>query len=219
MFPPFAFNNWNDHHSYQVSTYGTFLIDHILFINSYNLKASQWNLSLIKDLQQTCSAINLVSLWRMHKGAKEWDMNECDSSYLEPQFSNFSKFPFFVTMLTHLYNSMPIQLAKFQHRAFIIYSSNWSCEWSLFSETALPPLRKPKTCFRFPLDGLAFTTYLQMVTSLLRISNLVMHVSLKKLPPSKVPDEIVGSSENNLRTENITAFPWIRLDASKQDKY
>lgn len=142
----------------------------------------------------------LSQLMKNAQECKEWDMNECDSSYLKPHFSIFSKFPFFVTMLTHLYNSLLIQLAKFQHRAFIIYSSNWSCEWSLFSEPALPPLRKPKTCFRFPLDGLAFTTYLQMVTSLLRISNLVMHVSLKKLPPSKVPDEIVGSSENNSRT-------------------
>lgn len=71
FFPPFCIQQlkWS---SLISSKYGTFLIDHILFINSYNLKASQWNLSLtlIKDLQQTCSAINLVSLWRMHKSAK-----------------------------------------------------------------------------------------------------------------------------------------------------
>lgn len=47
--------------------------------------------------------MNLVSLWRMHKSAKEWDMNECDSSYLEPQFSNFSKFPFFVIYFIQLH--------------------------------------------------------------------------------------------------------------------
>jgi hypothetical protein len=56
------------------------------------------------------------------------------------------------------------------------------------AEAALPPVRKPKTCFKFPLDGRAVIANLQTNTSRRRISNLVIHVLLKDLPSSKVPD-------------------------------
>jgi hypothetical protein len=56
------------------------------------------------------------------------------------------------------------------------------------AEAALPPVRKPKTCFKFPLDGRAVIANLQTNTSRRRISNLVIHVALKDLPSSKVPD-------------------------------
>ena len=73
----------------------------------------------------------------------------------------------------------------------------------MFAVAVLPPIRKLKTCLRLPLDGPAFTTYLQIVMSLLRISNLVMQVSLKKFPPSKVPSgEMVGSSEQSQTTKD-----------------
>lgn len=58
------------------------------------------------------------------------------------------------------------------------------------TELTLPPLRKLNTCFRFPLDGRAFTAYLQINTSRLLISHLVIHVSLKDFPSSKVPSSL-----------------------------
>ena len=55
------------------------------------------------------------------------------------------------------------------------------------SEFSRCDVRKPKTCLRFPLDGLAFTAYLHINISIRRISSFVILFSSKDLPPSKVP--------------------------------
>lgn len=60
---------------------------------------------------------------------------------------------------------------------------------SMYYETEgiYSPLRHAKTCFRFPLDGRALTTYLHIETNRLRISSFVIRLSLNDLPSSKFP--------------------------------
>lgn len=72
-------------------------------------------------------------------------------------------------------------------------SYGWGCHQT---ELTLPPVKKLKTCFKFPLDGRALGANLQIYTRRLRISHLVICVSLKDLPSSKVPNTKVRSSKN-----------------------
>lgn len=62
-------------------------------------------------------------------------------------------------------------------------------------------LRKPKTCFKFPLDGRALVANLQMKTNLLLTSHLVIMVCMNELPQSKDP------------VEEVIDEKWPRLDA------
>lgn len=50
-------------------------------------------------------------------------------------------------------------------------------------------VRQAKTCFKFPLDGRAFTAYLHIKTNLLRKSDLLIipFAALKDFPSSKHP--------------------------------
>lgn len=65
------------------------------------------------------------------------------------------------------------------------------------TESTLPPLRKLKTCFRFPLDGRAFVANLQINISRRRISNLVMGISENDFPLSNVPNRKIISKFRN----------------------
>lgn len=84
------------------------------------------------------------------------------------------------------------------------------------------PLRKLKTCFRFPLDGRAFVENLHINTSRLRISSLVICASLNDFPLSKDPSSLNSEIRIARQTQTLISspsqqqtrrdFPWIKFD-------